>query len=181
MKARFFTLALALVGLFTLTSSFTPANGQLSRTTGDCIFNGDFIVTALSTEGGVITASGVLVGSIVNTMGTADLMDDVSTPVNQPVTGLDVDLEGTTCTSLTLNTDENVTIVSDCGNIVLNPFGTDGSVTFNAFSERPGGKLNLIYNSLCAIARWYENGNASERALIAHVDNLIKGIARLAP
>jgi hypothetical protein len=183
MKARFLTLALAFVGLFTLTSSFTPANCQLTPLTGNvgnCTFTGNFIVTGLSTEGGVITASGVLVGTIVNTTVNMDPTND-QVPVEMAFSGIQVDLEGTTCTSLTLNTEQTITLPSDCGNIVLDPLGTDGTITINAFPSRPGGNLNLIYNSLCAIGRWYENGNASERALIAHVNNLLKGVARLAP
>lgn len=180
MKARFLTLGLALVGLFTLTSSFTPANGQFTTiplvgTEVNCTFTGSLAVAELSTDGGVIHINGTLTGSIVNTMGTLDTGDDETTQVNQPVMGLPVSLEGTTCTTLSLTSTQNIVVASDCGPIELG--FTDFMIPF--YSERPGGNLNLIYNSLCAIERWYENGNASERALIAHVNNFLRGLSRL--
>ncbi len=180
MKKRFYPFLMMLLGLFTLSSAFNSANAAhfatipLSGTEGTCTFTGELRVLSLSNDGQSVVASGNLVGSIVNTMGTADPSDDVTTAVFQPVSGLSVNLEGTSCTTLNLTSTEDIVVGSTCGAIELS--FTDASTFF--YATRPGGPDNLIFNSLCAIARYYENGNASINSLFAHVDNLQRAITR---
>ena len=175
MKTRFFTLVIALAGLFTFSSSFQSVYSQIpvtvSGSSGDCSFSGTANL-ALSNDGQNVIATGTFSGIITDNNGTPnDFTDDtresVSGSVNEAVT-----LNGTTCTSLRITPLGAFGVSGNCGSVPL-AFGEAN------YASKPGGRLNLITNSLCAIARYYDNGQkASINSLFAHVANFMRAITR---
>lgn len=179
MKTRFFTLVIALAGLFTFSSSFQSVYSQIgvpvTGSNGTCTFTG-IAQLALSDDGQTVLATGTLSGVITNTDDNGTPLDPSDDPADEVITNQPifeaVNLNGTTCTSLSVNSNDGLNVISNCGTVPL----SFGSVSY---ASKPGGRLNLITNSLCAIARYYDNGQkASINSLFAHVANFMRAITR---
>lgn len=169
-------ILVALVGAFVLNSSFSEANAQLgvpvTGSAGNCSFVGTANIS-LGNDGQNVLATGMLSGFIYNNNGTpSDPNDDPApVPVNETVNEA-VSLNGTGCGWLSLDAINSFTVSSACGSIDLNFSNV-------SFTQRPGGRLNLITNSLCAIGRYYDNGQStSTTALFSHVDNFMGAVNR---
>jgi hypothetical protein len=178
MKTRFITLAIALVGLFTI-SSFKTVSAQvgaipLGGTAGNCTFAGSLNISNLTNDGQGIIAQGTLTGWITDNNGTPLITtDDITTPVTQTI-NLSVSLLGTTCAALSVTSNTPTTVGTSCGNIDL----SFANAMFRYSRVSQGGQYNLITNSLCAISRYYSNGHASVNSLFAHVDNFMRALGR---
>jgi hypothetical protein len=118
---------------------------------------------------------GTLVGKIVDNMGTMSTSDDMTTTVNQPLS-VSVSIEGTTCDYLELTSLNDFSIMSSCGGPLVFSFDHE-EVYFTALTSQ-GGKFNLLTNSLCAIERFFMNGNASPNSLAASIRNFNKALVR---